>query len=858
MILLDYEEESGYREFRPHYPKRQRLPPVVLLCKDMMPDIRTMGESAKAFPEDIKFLSEAIVHEFGNDEYFNNALLKTFRAVVLEQPHKQPGIALLIMVLNSFKPEIGKSVLNYFFDQLQELMNSSHDASYETQSHDTGPWNKAKLILRLLSIMSPMISPDDLIGLYKKFFEFAIELNNASDAKRSPLSEAIYTNTLLNVPYLFYFSSEHQETLKGMVEELLASVESDYHIKDTDLELLKPYNKNSPYEPVHWVKAILSNVKNALANDMQQVRDLFLNYDYLLAKQETVHSFNEPLNLPTLEQIAEFAGLDKGFGSVDSLWKTPRYSFEVYLPNSVGPFATVIPITTYAGMLFQDILIDIIESMEFNRIEVARQLVTIDLFFKSGIFTEPGLSVAQLLEQFEENPTASTFKIEDLAVGAILELTFKLPTVSQSFAYFYSLLVEICKNSPKAIAPVFGRAFRFFYNNLDKLDFELKARFLDWFSIQMSNFNFSWKWNEWENDSIQWGQTTTYNPRMIFIKNLIRKELRLTSNSADVEESVTDEFQKYMNPSFITRDNLINYYASLFKDEFVLDESDLRNNELYFRSPSFPFHEDVTRLLDFFHKQPDTRTVGELEDILKDITESNSAIIQDVNRFAVTLLIQTVVFCGSRSLSHANKYIDDSKKELAAVLDQLEVSQEIKDQWICEAVVRYWDSNSQTGYLILDSFRYNGLVSNKAVLNFSLTEQYGVNMSLVDSTSIESIFRLLNEMAVTEDKNVELFEYVFNRLVAAANTVVGEIGTADPIVAPDLESEIQTTEQELPLLDLAWKYEGIMSFLKSILRKYADEYSVLTEQFIGNAMQSITHEPTKQQLSRYISEVSQL
>ena len=85
MILsTDFEDDDGYRDFRPRMPKRQRVPPVVQLCKEMMPDIRTLGETVKAFEEDIKFLSEAIVNEFGNEEYFRDALLKTLYAVVVE------------------------------------------------------------------------------------------------------------------------------------------------------------------------------------------------------------------------------------------------------------------------------------------------------------------------------------------------------------------------------------------------------------------------------------------------------------------------------------------------------------------------------------------------------------------------------------------------------------------------------------------------------------------------------------------------------------------------------------------------------------------------------------------------------
>lgn len=98
MILpLDFDEDENYRDFRPRMPKRQRIPPVVQLCKEMMPDIRTIGESVKAFEDDIKFLSEAIMNEYGHEDYFNDALLSTFNAVVVEQPQKQAAVALLTM-----------------------------------------------------------------------------------------------------------------------------------------------------------------------------------------------------------------------------------------------------------------------------------------------------------------------------------------------------------------------------------------------------------------------------------------------------------------------------------------------------------------------------------------------------------------------------------------------------------------------------------------------------------------------------------------------------------------------------------------------------------------------------------------
>lgn len=425
--------------------------------------------------------------------------------------------------------------------------------------------------------------------------------------------------------------------------------------------------------------------------------------------------------MPPVEVLKPFSALNRGVGSVDGIWKNPRYAFRVYLANPAGGFETVVPITSYAGQLLNDIIIDITESMEFNRKEVAKQVVTLDLFFKPGIFAEPGESIAQLAAIYEENPLASTLKIEDMAIETILGLIFKLPNVSQPFAYFYTLLVEICQNSPKAIAPVFGRAFRFFYHSLEDLDLELKLRYLDWFSIQMSNFNFSWKWKEWENDSIKFGKSFYY-AKLNFAKNLIRKELRLTSNTLDVEDSLPEEFKQYLDSSYIPKDQLHDYYQSLFTDNHVVDTSKIAKNSLYFNQESVPFSEEVRQVLDYIHKSNDVREVSELETILESIKEKYGALISDFDRFTIVLLVQTVVHSGSRSLSHANKYIGDLRDDLNVIFEKLQISNESKEFIIVEAVVRFWNSNSQNGFLIADAFKHAGLIKPQAILSFSFSE----------------------------------------------------------------------------------------------------------------------------------------
>ncbi|CAI4667160.1 Nuclear cap-binding protein complex subunit 1 [Saccharomyces cerevisiae] len=853
----DFDEDENYRDFRPRMPKRQRIPPVVQLCKEMMPDIRTIGESVKAFEDDIKFLSEAIMNEYGHEDYFNNALLSTLNAVVVEQPQKQAAIALLTMVVNSKNNVAGKSIINYFFEELQKWCKQTYNDEFKSTSNETGPWNKIKLILRFLSILSPMFLVDELINIYKSLFELSIELNNLDPGNRVPLSEAIYTNTLLNIPYLFFFN-RNNDGLRTKVEELLAYVEQNYLVKTTDINLLREYNGEPPYEMVELVRVVLPNVKKALINNLEQLNELFPDWNHLLTPQTGDEGFNDALTLPSVDDLKSFVRLNKNFGSVDSMWKTPRYAFHVYLPNSAGNFETVVPISTYAGQLFNDIIIDLVESLEFNRKEVARQVITLDLFFKAGIFTEPGESIAQLIATYEENPLAPTFKIEDLAIETILGLIFKLPSVSQPFAYFYTLLVDICQNSPKAIAPVFGRAFRFFYSHLDSLDFELKLRYLDWFSIQMSNFNFSWKWNEWEDDSIKFGKYF-YNPKVNFAKNLIQKELRLTSNFSEVEDSLPQEFTKYLDTSYIPRDQLINYYQSLFTG-YTVEEDSVRKNDLYFRQEGVPMENTVRKILDYTHKANNSREVTELESILGELKNEYGSIISDFNRFVIILLVQAVTDSGSRSLSHANKYINDLKEDLKTIFAKIELDIETKEYIIIEAVLTFWNANPQTGFLVADAFKYAGLLTSRTIFTFIFNETGLKNNGLIEATAIEAVFRNLSQQISEENESGNNFEFVFERLCTIANSTIDllDVNADEDIEIPKVNGEMDIDDIEDDKLDLKWKYFTVIGFIKSILRRYSHEYRELADKLIANIDNAIPHESTRRTISNWIQETKEV
>lgn len=854
-----FEDDEYRRDTRPHFQKRQRLPPVVQLCKEMMPDITTIGESPKAFDDDIKFLSEAIANEFGHEEYFNDALLKTFRAVILEQPHKQVAIALLTIVVNSLNEIAGKSIINYFFNELQNAVNESIVDNLVLDSNETGPWNKCKLILRFLSILTPIIQIDDILTIYKQFFDLAIELNNLDPQSRSPLGELLYTNTLLNIPYLFYFNKEN-ETLRNKVEEFIIHLESNFTVKPVQVDLLSVYNSNAPYEIVELPQVVLQNVKRAMTNNVEQLNQLFIDWSHLLPAENYEQNLNDALQLPNIEILQNFAKLDKDMGSVDSMWRTPNYIFHIYLSNTNGDdFETVVPITTYAGQLFKDIYIDIVESLEFNRNEVAKQLLLLGNFFQDKIFADAGISIADLMATYEEDPLITTYKIEDLAIETVLSLIFKLPTVSQPFAYLYTLLVDICQNAPKAIAPVFGRAFRFFYKNIDNLDLELKLRFLDWFSIQMSNFNFSWKWNEWENDSKRFSKSF-YNPKITFIRNLIRKELRLTSTPQEVDKNLPEEFKQYLDTSYFTKHMLVSFYQLFFNDINITEEH-VKKNDLFFKEEFVPFSTITLELLDYIHTQNENRDITNLENLITKLRDEYGTKIKNFEQLIVVWITQSVIHCGSRSLSHANKYINDLQQDMKTVFDKLEIDKVEKEMLIIQSVLAYWNINSQNGFLIVDALKYAEIISVENIFKFCLHDWDGKNYGFTDVTCVDAIFRNLSEQLTMETINLDHFEKIFEKICMIINETVSQlnINNNEVIQIPEINDDTEIDPvNDLPRLELLWKYSMSMSFVKSLLRKYSKQYTELHDQLASNMSTAILHEATRTVLSKWVDEVSKI
>ena len=215
----------------------------------------------------------------------------------------------------------------------------------------------------------------------------------------------------------------------------------------------------------------------------------------------------------------------------------PEVYFSVYANQEVESVPSE---STAAATLIRDALSDTINILHFNRHVTARHLIEVDCFFAPRTFAARATPFDRLRDI---EPPKSTWKPEDVAVDAVFSQLLQLPNPEHKLIYYHSVLTEACKLAPAAIAPSLGRAIRFLYRNLHRLDLELENRFLDWFSHHLSNFGFTWKWTEWVDDVY----LPDLHPRKAFIRGAIDKEIRL-SFAQRIKNTLPEPYKDLIGP----------------------------------------------------------------------------------------------------------------------------------------------------------------------------------------------------------------------------------------------------------------------------------------------------------------------
>lgn len=653
---------------------------------------------------------------------------------MIEQPHKIPLLAGAIQIANAMESSIGKLCMELFHGRIQEAV-------------DTGKWNEVKLMTRFVCALYPMVA-DGGSGVFKllnALINAAILLQNSTE-KRSPLGQELYTAVLMALPYLLSSvsiadaSAEFKQSVTELIEK---SREFPIVEDDSSLKILNPWNsEKQPYESKNFVQ-LVRNVTDTIAVNNLAVPNM-LEIPVLIEPDmpkddHFVHHPFPAVGIPEMvEKFASYTGVD---------YQMPRLFFSAYLPDVLE---TVPPVESLESVLLRDISTDIINNMDFNRKEVARQLITLDLFFGKQTFTEPGISMDRLQGLHAANPGDSTWKVEDVAMEAVLESIFKLPSSNFHGSYFHAILIEECIMAPQAIAPVFGRAIRFLYSHLTEMDIELQHRFLDWFSHHLSNFGFSWKWQEWKDDV----GLPELHPRKVFIQQLIQKEVRL-SYPQRVKETLPEELVQFVPKA---------PEEPIFK--FLEPESQYQNE----------VHKLISLLREGNKKEDIDVLLQEISQTVAGTEEANDK--NDPTKTVVDIVMSTVCYLGNRSISHAESWISRCKDLLIDVCTN-DYSQAV------ESVLEYWQEQPYVGLLVVTQLLKQEIMPPSAFITALfqpasrglLTTNHGWEMVLrvIDFTLAHTKYSQGSEKQAVFSQLIKLYSQLIDEQEADLNSDAMEV-----------------------------------------------------------------------------------
>lgn len=134
-------------------------------------------------------------------------------------------------------------------------------------------------------------------------------------------------------------------------------------------------------------------------------------------------------------------------------------------------------------------------------------------------------------------PGKHKIPLEYVIVEVILAEVFRLPVANYREICLGSLFLELCKLQPSTMPQVLAQAVELMYERLDTMNIDCIHRFSGWFAYHLSNFQFRWNWDDW-NDCVN---LDPLHPRPVFVRETLHKSLRL-SYYQRIADLVPDSF----------------------------------------------------------------------------------------------------------------------------------------------------------------------------------------------------------------------------------------------------------------------------------------------------------------------------
>ncbi|XP_017470240.1 PREDICTED: nuclear cap-binding protein subunit 1 [Rhagoletis zephyria] len=289
-------------------------------------------------------------------------------------------------------------------------------------------------------------------------------------------------------------------------------------------------------------------------------------------------------------------------------------------------------------------------------------------------------------------PYKNKIPLEYCIVEVVFAEIFHMPTPRYLEIVYGSILIELCKLQPATLPQVLAQATEILFMRIDSMNTSCFDRFVNWFSYHLSNFKFTWSWEEWDSCLL----LDPEHPRPKFIQEVLHKCLRLSYHQRIVE-MMPEAYAKLIpvapQPNY--------KYASE-------DAASLAGTQVA--------HQLVVAIRQ-------KCTPDEVINILKELPNSGENADQEMsetsfNPLKIDVFVQTLLNLGAKSFSHSFAAI--SKFHL--VFKALAESEEAQ---ICilHNVYELWQNHQQMMVVIIDKLLKLQIVDCSAVATWIFSKE---------------------------------------------------------------------------------------------------------------------------------------
>ncbi|XP_032777092.2 nuclear cap-binding protein subunit 1 isoform X1 [Daphnia magna] len=617
--------DDGYEH---GYRKRRRVVSEQAEIEDRLESliIRVGDKTSSSLESNLEGLASVLEADMNT---YKSKILRILSECPIQMPEKCTIYSTLVGLLNAKNYNFGGEFVEQMVRNLKEALRE-------------GQWESARLIVRFISDMvnCHIVSASSLLQLYDSFIDAAME-QGVPQVRRDWYMYALLTA-------LPWVGRELFEKKENDLERIMAAMEGYLRRRNTaHVAALRVWNCDTPHPQEEYLECIWAQVRKLRTDEWQErhIYRPYLAFDSILSE---ALQHNLPVILPPPH-------------TASTQYPLPWVVFRMFDYTDCPEAGPLLPGThSVERYLIEEHLHQIVTRHHNERKELATQLLAF--------------------------PQRNKIPLEYMIVEVLFSELFNMPSPRYLEISYGCTLIELCKLQPSTMPQVLAQATELLYERIDTMNATCFDRFVSWFSYHLSNFQFRWSWDDWQNCL----SLEKDHPKAKFVSEVFGKCLRL-SYYKRVNEMVPECYSPLLPP----------------KPEPYFKYQTEGGNGL-------PGATQVQALTELLRKKPTPEEVLELiQQLPNPLKDDDGDMEPSHNPLAIEVFVQTLLHLGSKSFTHTFAGLAKYHSVFKTICENEEAQ-------ICmlRQVYELWQNHPQFLGVVVDKMLKTQIVECCAVANW--------------------------------------------------------------------------------------------------------------------------------------------